>query len=274
MPALSPNLRVMQQAIQKASRRLVRDFGEIEYLQVSKKGPGDFVTVADTRTEKILIEELRRARPDYCFLTEESGEIGDPSSAFRWIIDPIDGTKNFMHAVPYFCISVALEHTPKGRDSEIIAGAVYDPIADEMFWAEKGKGAFLNDRRLRVSARNDFEQSLMATGLPYYSRKTYDYGLRSLQTVGQKVSGLRCPGAAALDLAYVAAGRYEACWFPELHAWDMAAAILLVREANGRVTDIKGNREVLPTGSILASNGQVHDDMLRLLAEAGELNAA
>lgn len=259
-------MNVLVGAVRKAARGLVRDFGELENLQVSMKGPGDFVTSADLRTEKFLIEELKKVRPDFAFLTEESGEIPG-SGDCRWIIDPIDGTKNFMHAVPYFCISVGVEkHLPDGK-SELIAGVVYNPISDELFIAEKGLGAFLNDRRIRVSARKELKESLIATGIPYQVSGNFQEKMRQMENAAHHVGGLRAVGAGALDLAYVAAGRYDGFWYHDLKPWDMAASIVLIREAGGKATGLAGDAALPRSGSVLATNNLIHSALGALFSE-------
>jgi len=251
----------MTAAAYKAARRLVRDFGEVEQLQVSQKGPADFVSAADLRTEKILHEELERARPGFGFLLEEAGAIAGSDPHHRWIIDPLDGTSNFLHGLPHFAISIALE-----RDGEIVAGVVYEPLRDETFWAEKGVGTYLNARRLRVSARRQLKDSLIATGIPFLGHGDQATFLKALEAVMGRVAGVRRFGSAALDLAYVAAGRYDGFWETALGAWDIAAGILLVREAGGYVTEIGGGPRMLESGSVLAANDHLHPilkDVLR-----------
>ncbi|MCX7337759.1 MAG: inositol monophosphatase family protein [Alphaproteobacteria bacterium] len=258
MAARSAVMNVMVAAVEKAARGLVRDFGEVENLQVSKKGPGDFVSTADKKSESILISELSRARPGYSFLTEESGEIPGDDKDHRWIIDPLDGTTNFLHGIPHFAIVVALE-----RQKEIIASVTYDPIKDELFVAEKGKGAFLNRRRLRVSGRRNLEDAVVGIPIPCIRRSldgTNNVGLfqRRMEKISPLVSGFRRMGAAALDLAYVASGRLDVFFEDTLSPWDMAAGILLVKEAGGYVTEISGGRNMLNSGSILATNEDLH----------------
>jgi len=253
----------MTAAAYKAARRLVRDFGEVEQLQVSQKGPADFVSAADLRTEKILHEELERARPGYGFLLEERGAIKGTDSHFRWIVDPLDGTSNFLHGLPHFAISIALE-----RDAEIVAGVIYDPLRDETFWAEKGVGAYLNARRLRVSARRQLKDALIATGIPFLGHGEPATFSRALDAVMGRVAGVRRFGSAALDLAYVAAGRYDGFWETELGAWDIAAGILLVREAGGFVTEIGGGSRMVESGSVLAANDQLHPLLMEILRPA------
>lgn len=257
----------MSKAVIKAARGLKRDYGELDQLQVSKKGTANFVSAADVRAEKILYEELSHARPRFGFLMEESGEVAGQDPSYRWLVDPLDGTTNFIHAVPYFCIAVALEKTLPGGKKEIVAGIVYDPLREEMFWAEKSFGAYLNDRRVRVSARKDLEESLLSTGTPRAAREEYKRSLSMMNSVTTSSVGIRSCGAAALDLAYVAAGRYEGFWGLNLKSWDIAAGILMVREAGGLVSEIGGSDNMLETGNILASNGLIHKKVDSLLNE-------
>jgi myo-inositol-1(or 4)-monophosphatase len=263
MPYLSPALNVMIAAARKAGRKLIRDFGEIENLQISLKGPADFVTVADQRTEKILIEELSRARPGYNFLVEESGVVEGPDKTHRFIIDPLDGTTNFLHGIPHFAISIALE-----REGQLVSAVVFNPVTDEMYMAEKGHGAYLNDKRLRVSARKRMQEALLATGIPFLGREGHQAFLKELETVMAVTSGVRRFGSAALDLAYVAAGRYDGFWERGLKAWDVAAGMLLVREAGGIVGDLDGDQRMFETGHILAANEALHPQILKLLKGA------
>jgi myo-inositol-1(or 4)-monophosphatase len=255
-------LNVMIKAAQKASRALRRDFGEIEHLQVSLKGPADFVTAADRRAEETLRQELEQARPGYSFLGEEGGRHEGTDRTHCWIVDPLDGTLNFLHGIPHFAISIALE-----REGVIVAGIVYNPANDELFTAERGKGAFLNDRRLRVAARKRLADSVVACALPHPSRGDGVRARNEHAAVQEKVAGLRRFGAAALDLAWVAAGRFDAYWERGLSPWDMAAGIALVREAGGFVTDLEGRDIVLTSGGILAANEAIHRDLLRALNE-------
>ena len=252
---------VMTAAAQKAARGLKRDFGEVEQLQVSRKGPSDFVSAADVKAEKVLRQELLKARPRFGFLLEEGGEIKGEDGHHRWIIDPIDGTTNFLHGIPHFAISIGLE-----MDGEIIAGLVFNPIVDEMYYAEKGKGAFLNDRRLRVSARDSLADALLATGIPFRGRPGHAPFLAELERVMPQVAGVRRAGTASLDLAYVAAGRYDGYWEKGLQPWDVAAGILLVREAGGFVSDFDGTKEDLAKGHLVAANAKLHKPILDLLA--------
>ena len=267
---LSPHMTVMQNAVQKASRRLVRDFAEVEQLQVSVKGPGDFVSQADLRAEQTIRTELERARPGYAFLLEEGGAVGSANWAWRWIVDPLDGTTNYLHGVPHWCISVALERRGD-TGSEIVSGCIYNPVNDEMFWAEKGVGAFLNERRLRVSARREIKDALFATGIPFASvpparRLAF---ARTLGTLMPVVAGIRRFGAAALDLAWVAAGRYDGYWELGPKPWDVAAGALIVREAGGFATDVAGGDLVMDTAGIdiVAANPHLHPKLLEVVAE-------
>jgi len=260
MAQRSALLNVMTAAATKAARGLVRDFGEIENLQVSKKGPADFVTTADKKAEEVLVAGLTKARPRFGFLLEEGGKIEGADTSNRWIIDPLDGTTNFLHGIPHFSISIALE-----RDGEPVAGVIYEPITDQMFWAEKGQGAYLNGRRIRVSARRRLEESLFATGIPFAGKQDHDRFLSQLKAVMAVSAGVRRFGSAALDLAYVAAGRYEGFWEFGLHPWDIAAGIVLVREAGGFVTDIGGGG-MMESGEILAANDSLHGPLLKILA--------
>lgn len=247
---------IMASAAMKAARGLTRDFNEVENLQVSRKGPGDFVSAADHRAEKIIYQELQKARPDFGFLMEESGEISGNDKRHRWIIDPLDGTTNFLHAIPHFCISIGLEF-----DNEILAGVVYDPIKNELFHAEKGKGAFMNERRIRVSSRLSLADALLAT-----SRVTdkIDLGKKDelfsqTMNLGKKTAGIRQYGAAALDLCYVAAGRFDGFFAYGLAPWDIAAGLILIREAGGYVEELTGKDSFFATGNILASNAKLKD---------------
>ncbi|MCP5432163.1 MAG: inositol monophosphatase [Alphaproteobacteria bacterium] len=259
MPPLSPALNVMVAAARKAARSLVRDFGEVENLQVSVKGPADFVSAADLRSEDILKTELARARPGYGFLLEERGAIEGTDPSHRFVIDPLDGTTNFLHGVPHFAISIALE-----REGDVVAGVVYNPVRDELFLAERGRGAYLNDRRLRVSARGDLETALLATGIPARGWPGHERSLRELAAAMAATSGVRRYGTASLDLAYIASGRFDAYWERNLKAWDVAAGALLVREAGGNVTAIEGTPFDIAGGSVLATNGKLHKSAVAL----------
>ncbi len=261
---------VMQRAARKAAPRIRRDFGEVEQLQVSRKGPADFVSMADKQAEQTLVEELRHARPDWGFFLEEGGTLqGDPAKP-RWVIDPIDGTSNFLHGIPHFAISMAVQEPKPGGQGwgEVTQGLVYQPLTDESFWAEKGRGAWLNERRLRVSSRRDLADSLIATGIPYHGHGQIDRFQKVLDAVAREVAGVRRFGSAALDLAWVAAGRYDGFWEEDLQAWDIAAGILLVREAGGFVTDFRGADRAQDTGQVLAANDQIHSKLHKLVAGA------
>ena len=266
MALRSAIINVMAMAADKAGRRLVRDFGEVEQLQVSRKGPADFVSSADLRAEKILRESLSQAHPDFGFLMEESGESKGKDPRHRWIVDPLDGTTNFLHGLPHFCISIALE-----RDGQVVAGIVYDPVKDELYWAERGIGAYVNDRRLRVSARGRVRDAIFATGIPFLGIQDgpgHEKFLGQLGGVMAECAGVRRFGSAALDLAYVAAGRYEGYWENGLNPWDVAAGVLLVREAGGQVSDIAGRRYELGAPDICAGNDQLHQPLRKLLRSA------
>ena len=259
----TPVMTVMVAAVRKAARGLQRDFGEVENLQVSMKGPGDFVSAADKKAEKVLFEELSKARPGYGFLMEEGGAVEGSDKSHRWIIDPLDGTTNFLHGIPQFAISVGLE-----REGQMVAGVVYNPVTDELFLAEKGQGAFLNDRRLRVSARRDITQCVIGCGIPHIGRPGHDTFLKEERAVMNNSSGLRRMGAASLDLAYVAAGRFDGFWEVALAPWDMAAGIVLVREAGGTVNDINGREDMLNTGSVVVGNEMIQGQLLKILKNA------
>ena len=256
-------LNVMIKAAQKAGRSLKRDFGEVEQLQVSLKGPANFVTAADRRAEEILREELMHARPGYGFLGEEGGAHEGPDKTHRWIVDPLDGTTNFLHSIPHFCVSIALE-----RDGVIVAGLVYNPANDDMFTAERGKGAFLNDRRLRVAGRTRLSDAVIVCGMPHHGRGDLVLARKELAAIQDKVAGLRRFGAAALDLAWVAAGRFDAYWERNLSPWDIAAGLILVREAGGFCTDLEGGESPYVTGDVIAGNDGMHRALTRLLKEA------
>jgi myo-inositol-1(or 4)-monophosphatase len=242
-------MNVMVQAVTKVGRSMRRDFGEVEQLQVSIKGPSDFVSAADRRAEDMLRAELTRVRPDVGFLLEEGGVVEGRDPAQRFIIDPIDGTTNFLHGIPHFAISVALE-----RNGSLVAGVVYNPVADELFTAERGGGAFLNDRRIRVSGRTKPEDCVIATGVPHRGKGDHDLFARELRMVQAEVAGIRRAGAASLDLAWVAAGRLDGYWERNLKAWDLAAGLLLVREAGGYASDLDGKDEILTKGHLACGN--------------------
>ena len=262
MAARSALYNVMERAARKAARGLVHDFGEIEHLQVSVKGPADFVSTADLQAERTLKAELSRARPDYGFLMEEGGATpGD--GRHRWIVDPLDGTTNFLHGIPHFAISIALE-----REGDLVAGVIYDPLRDEMFYAEKGVGAFVNDRRLRVSARQGLADAVISTGIPFRERGDHPHYLKLLEAVMGRTAGVRRMGSASLDLAYVAAGRYDGFFEMGLSPWDVAAGVVLIREAGGYISEISGGRNILASGNILAANDRLFDPLGRLLRGA------
>ena len=263
MPPRSAVITVMTQAAYKAARSLVRDFGEVENLQVSKKGPADFVTAADIKAEKVLRQELGRARPSYAMLLEEGGAVAGSTPEYRWIVDPLDGTLNFLHGIPHFCISIGLESA-----GEMIAGVIYDPLRDELFHAEKGNGAYLNDHRMRVSSRSRMIESVIATGMPRAGHDNHDNYRAQLALIMEQTAGIRRMGAAALDLAYVAAGRYEGFWEPALSPWDIAAGLVILREAGGYVTAFDGGEVSLDDGDVLAANDRLHGDLKSLLAKA------
>jgi myo-inositol-1(or 4)-monophosphatase len=260
---------VMQKAARKAAPRLRRDFNEVEQLQVSRKGPADFVSMADRQAEQTIVEELRHARPGWRLTLEEGGSIdGDPDKP-RFIVDPLDGTTNFLHGLPHFAISIAVEDPrgPQGKP-EITQALVYQPLTDESFWAEKGRGAWLNERRLRVSARAHLDEALIATGIPFLGHGHMERFEKILGAVAPEVSGIRRFGSAALDLAWVAAGRYDGFWEEDLQYWDLAAGVLLVREAGGFVSDFRGAEAGLANGQVLAANADLHSKLHRLVAKA------
>jgi myo-inositol-1(or 4)-monophosphatase len=258
--ARSALLNVMVQAATKAGRSLARDFGEVQNLQVSLKGPGDYVSQADRKAEEIIYNELLKARPGYSFLMEESGTVKGSDDQHRWIIDPLDGTTNFLHGIPIFAISIALE-----RQGVLVAGLIYNPAMDELYTAERGGGAFLNDRRLRVAARRNLNDAVIGTGIPHLGRGDHGHYLVELRNVMGEVSGIRRMGAAALDLAYVAAGRLDGFWEDALHPWDMAAGMLIIREAGGFATDKAGGHDIFGTGGIVAGNEAIHTALLKTL---------
>ena len=256
-------IKVMVDAARKAGRALARDFGEVAELQVSRKGAADYVSAADLKAEQTIFEELTRARPGYGFLGEERGMIDGTDKTHTWIVDPLDGTTNFLHAMPHFAINIALQ-----REGQIVAGVTYNPANSDLFWAERGRGAFLNDHRLRVAARTRFEEAVFATGIPFMGHGQHGRFLKELHQISQRVSGVRRFGAAALDLAWVAAGRFDGFWERDLKPWDMAAGILLVTEAGGVVTDADGAADPLVTGSICAGNSSLQGQLLKRLEAA------
>ena len=266
-PRLSPALNVVVGAVRKAARRLLRDFQEVEALQVQSKAPGDFVSEADLRAEKSLREDLSRARPNFAFLMEESGASGDKDWEWRWVVDPLDGTTNFLHGIPHWAISVGIERRLADDRSELVAGVVYNPASDELYWAEKGMGAFLNDRRIRVSGRRDMHQALFATGIPFAAVPRKGEFVQTLARLMPQVSGIRRFGSAALDLAWVAAGRYDGYWELGVQKWDVAAGLVLVKEAGGYITDPEGG-DPYAECNIVAANTQLHGK-LREAVQAG-----
>ena len=256
-------MNVMIGAARKAGRSLARDFGEVEQLQVSLKGPANFVSAADTRAEEILHKELIRARPGYGLLLEEHGEVEGADRTHRFIVDPLDGTTNFLHGIPHFAISIALE-----RDGELVGGLIYNPASNETFTAERGKGAFLNDRRIRVAARTDLADCVLVTGIPHRGKPAQDVFLREMQSLMVATAGIRRTGAAALDLAWVAAGRFDGFWERNLRAWDLAAGIVILREAGGFVSDADGKDRMLDSGNVVAGNETIQRKLLKALKAA------
>ncbi|QWC58030.1 inositol monophosphatase [Erythrobacter sp. 3-20A1M] len=270
MAAISGLIRVMERAARKAGGRLRRDFGEVEHLQVSRKGPADFVSKADRIAERTLYDELRQARPDWGFVMEEAGVIeGDPDQP-RWIVDPLDGTSNFLHGIPHFAVSIAAQEPKLGGGGwgEVVAGVVYQPITDETFWAEKSRGAWLHDGRLRVSARARLPDALIATGIPFQGHGDFGEWGRIFGAIGPEVAGIRRYGAASLDLAWVAAGRFDGFWESGLSDWDTAAGCLLVREAGGFVSDYRGRSQSIHSAQVLAANDSLHSKLHKLLVSS------
>jgi myo-inositol-1(or 4)-monophosphatase len=272
---LSPHLTVMANAAQKAAKRLLRDFNEVEQLQVSIKGPSDYVSQADMRAEQTLREELNKARPGYAFLMEESGASGSEHWTWRWVVDPLDGTTNFLHGIPHWAISIGLERRLPDGSSELASALVYAPAVDEMFWAEKGAGAFVNEKRLRVSARRELKEAVFATGIPFAAvaarrRTAFNHTLAELMP---NVAGIRRFGAAALDLAWVSAGRFDGYWELGVKRWDIAAGLLLVREAGGFTTD-PGGGDPRDTGDVVAANPHLHARLQEAVIRGQQLAAA
>ena len=258
----SPQINLITKACMKASRSLIRDFGEIENLQVSAKGPGDFVTSADKRTEKILIEELQKAHPDYGIITEEAGIINKSNTKNRWIIDPIDGTMNFLNGIPQFAISIAYE-----EEAEIKCGIIFNPIANEMFCAEKGNGAYLNNSRIRVSNKKKIKDAMLVTGGPKGASKIKEKIFSEYINISKNVTNVRKFGSAALDMAYVACGRFDGYWQRELNYWDIAAGIILVKEAGGFIDFFEEDVSLPLKKNILASNSNIHDEIKELITK-------
>lgn len=253
----------MIDAARKAGRALARDFGEVNELQVSKKGAADYVSAADLKAEQTLFEELSRARPGYGFLAEERGLVPGTDKTHTWIVDPLDGTTNFLHAMPHFAVNIALQ-----RDGAVVAGVTYNPATSDLFWAERGRGAFHSGRRLRVAARTRLDEAVFATGIPFMGHGQHARFLKELHQITQRVSGVRRFGAAALDLAWVAAGRFDGYWERDLNAWDLAAGLILVTEAGGMVSDADGGDDPLATGTICAANLELHPKLLERLRAA------
>ncbi|WP_333714974.1 inositol monophosphatase family protein [Yoonia sp.] len=260
----SANLNVMMKTARKAGRGLLKDFGEVENLQVSVKGPGDFVSRADKAAEAQIRADLMAARPSYGFLGEEDAEIAGEDPTRRWIVDPLDGTTNFLHGLPHWAVSIALEH--KGQ---VIAGVIYDPVKDEMFYAEKGNGAWLNESRLRVSGRHKMIESIFATGVPFGGRPDLPATLQDLARLMPACAGVRRFGSAALDLAYVAAGRYDGFWERGLNAWDLAAGIVIVREAGGIVEPLQKDGDLLNDGAVICANAPIFDTFAKVIRNNG-----
>nr|WP_166175603.1 inositol monophosphatase family protein [Altererythrobacter segetis] len=275
MAMITGLIRVMERAARKAGSRLRRDFGEVEHLQVSRKGPADFVSKADQAAERTLWDELRAARPDWGFLMEEGGEIPGEAGKPRFIIDPLDGTSNFLHGIPHFAISIAAQEPAldgKGPDGsgwgDVVAGVVYQPITDQTFWAEKNRGAWLQDARLRVSGRRQLSEALIATGIPYHGHGDFEEWGKILNAVGPQVAGIRRFGSAALDLAWIAAGRYDGFWESDLAPWDTAAGCLLVREAGGFVSDYRGRSLPICDKQVIAGNDPLHSRLHKIVVGA------
>jgi len=265
-PRLSPAMQVLTAAVTKAGKRLLRDFGEVEQLQVSMKGPGDFVSQADLRAEETLRQDLTKARPGWSFLMEESGLHGAADWEYRWVVDPLDGTTNFLHGIPHWCVSVGVEKRISAEKTEIVAGCVYNPAGDELFWAEKGMGAFLNDKRLRVSGRRSMLEAVFATGIPFASVPRKPEFVAILNALMPQVAGIRRMGAAALDLCWTAAGRYDGYWELGIKPWDMAAGQVILREAGGTITDPDGG-EPYPAGNVVAGNATLQPRLREIVAE-------
>jgi myo-inositol-1(or 4)-monophosphatase len=258
-------INVMVKAARHAGRSLKRDLGEIEHLQVSLKGPANFVTMADKRAEEMLYADLAKSRPGYGFIGEEGGNREGADKSHTWIVDPLDGTTNFLHGIPQFAISIGLQ-----REGTIIAGVIYNPANDELYIAERGKGAFLNDKRIRVAARQRLAEAIVACGLPHYGRGDLALARSEIAAAQRTFAGLRRYGAATLDLAWVAAGRLDAYWERDLSPWDLAAGSILVREAGGFISDLDGGDAILTKGNVVAGNDTMHRELLRLLQEAAK----
>ncbi len=269
MPSHSAIITVVERAARKAGQRLRRDFGEVEHLQVSKKGPADFVSKADRLAEDLIYEELSRVRPGWGFMLEEGGSIEGDNDKPRFIVDPLDGTTNFLHGIPHFAVSIAVQdRAPDGQWGAITSGVIYQPVTDETFWTETNRGAWLGSRRLRISGRSDLGEALIATGAPFRGHGLFDEWTAIYNKVGPQVAGIRRFGSAALDLAWLAAGRYDGFWESGLQPWDVAAGILMVREAGGFVTDYRGGSEPIARQQLLAANDRLHSRLHKLLAAA------
>lgn len=256
-------INVMVKAARRAGRSLKHDLGEIEHLQVSLKGPANFVSLADKRAEEMLYADLAKARPGYGFIGEEGGNREGTDKSHTWIVDPLDGTTNFLHSIPQFAISIALQ-----REDAIIAGVIYNPANDELYIAERGKGAFLNDQRLRVAGRRNLADCVVACGLPHIGRGDHELFRREMMEIQGRVAGLRRFGAASLDLAFVAAGRLDGYWERNLSPWDIAAGQILIRESGGIVSGIEGHDNALTTGNVVCGNEYVHAALLKVLRAA------
>ena len=261
----SATINVMVKAARRAGRSLKRDLGEIEHLQVSLKGPANFVSLADKRAEEILYQDLAKARPGYGFIGEEGGQREGTDKSHTWIVDPLDGTTNFLHGIPQFAISIGL-----AREGTVIAGVIYNPANDELYIAERGKGAFLNDQRLRVAGRRKLNECVVACGLPHIGRGDHEQFRREMTSIQDRVAGLRRFGAASLDLAFVAAGRLDGFWERDLSPWDVAAGQILIREAGGTVSGIEGRDDALTTGHVVCGNEYVHGELLKTLKAASK----
>lgn len=256
--ARSALMNIMVNAAFKAGRGLIRDFGEVENLQVSRKGPADFVSVADKRAEKVIMEELLKARPTYSFLMEEGGEIKGTDGMHRWIIDPIDGTTNFLHGIPLFAVAIALE-----RSGEIVSSLIFNPVMDELFVAEKGNGAWLNNRRLRMAGRRHLSEAVVSTGIKLTGKPTDAVSLRQVAHITPAVAGVRRTGSISIDLAWLAAGRFDGVWEDRLAPWDIAPGLLLVKEAGGFITDYAGGNDAVAKGQVVAGNEPIHAALLK-----------
>lgn len=270
MAVLSGVIRVMEKAARKAGGRLRRDFGEVEHLQVSRKGPADFVSKADRIAERTIYDELLAARPDWGFVMEEAGVIEGDENKPRWIVDPLDGTSNFLHGIPHFAISIAVQEPKLGGGGwdDVTAAVVYNPVTDETFWAEKSRGAWLHDGRLRVSSRSHLSEALVATGIPFQGHGDFAEWTRIFGAIAPQVAGIRRFGAASLDLAWLAAGRFDGFWESGLNDWDTAAGCLIVREAGGFVSDFRGRSQPIHAKQVLAANDALHSKLHKLLAGA------